>query len=321
MTEQTPCPSPNTNESCIAAVKTSFLSRKERRRRGAGELSRLNRSDFVLFSPGNSGRTWLRVMITRAIELYYGLEIGPAIRFDNRHKLDPRVPKIAVTHNRWLPYYKKARDLAECKQYYHSTVLILVRNPLDTCVSQYFQWLHRSKEDNIRLKGWPARDSGLSLQDFLNHPDTGVERLCRELNMWLRESEKINSALVVRYEDIRQSPAVVLKKIISFFGISTSTKMIEEAVEFSSFENMRQREAISKQAPSADKKKEIESEAADAFKSRRGKISGYSNYLSSQECAYFEQVIKSNLASAFGYSELPDVLPMTYPSDTTLEIQ
>jgi hypothetical protein len=248
-------------------------------------------------------------MITRAIELHYGLEIGAAIRFDNRHKLDSRVPKIAVTHNRWLPYFKKPRELQECREYYNSTVLILVRNPLDTCVSQYFQWLHRSKEENIRLKGWPPKDAGLSLQEFLEHPDTGVQRLCRELNMWLRESEIIDNVMFVRYEDMRQNPVTELERIMSFLGIAASTQMIEEAVEFSLFKNMRQREATNKKPQAEDKSRVKKPEATDAFKSRRGKISGYSKYLSPQECTYFQQTIRSHLSSVFGYSELPEIVP------------
>lgn len=298
----------NSDGNILSRLKMKYLTHRERRSRGAGELSRIKRSDLVLYSPGNSGRTWLRAMITRAVELHFQLNIGPAIRFDNRHKLDSRVPKIAVTHNRWLPYYKKPQEQRECREYYQSKVLILVRNPLDTCVSQYFQWLYRSKDENIRLKGWPPRNSGLSLQDFLEHPDTGVERLCRELNIWLRESQKIRDAMFVRYEDMRKDPENELAQVMSFLGIPVPAQIIKDAVDFSSFENMRKRESAGRLPEHAAKSAKIP-EAADAFKSRRGKISGYSKYLSSQECAHFIQLVRSRLCSDFGYSNLPEIGP------------
>jgi hypothetical protein len=127
--------------------------------------------------------------------------------------------------------------------------------------------------------------------------------------MWLRESEIIDNAMFVRYEDMRQNPVTELQRIMFFLGIAASTQMIEESVEFCSFENMRQSEASNKKPQAEDKKRVEKQEAADAFKSRRGKVSGYSKYLSPQECTHFEQTIRSHLSSAFGYSELPEIVP------------
>jgi alcohol sulfotransferase len=246
-------------------------------------------------------------MLTRLIEQHYGLESGPLIDFDNLHKFNDRVPKIVFTHNRWLPYFKKVRDQQECEPYYSSSVLIWVRNPLDTCVSQYFQWLHRSEDENLKLKGWPSRDSGLSLNEFLLHPETGVERLCRELNIWLRESEKISRATVVRYEDMLKDSTNGFNQIVSFFKIGAPRQLIEEAVDFSSFENMRLREVTAKQASSISTLDVANANTSDALKARRAQIGGYLNYLSPLECGYFEKIVASQLSPDFGYSELPEI--------------
>jgi hypothetical protein len=285
------------------------LLARERKQRGAREYKKVRKSDAVLFSPGNSGRTWLRVMLTRVIELHYGLQDAPLIDFNNLHKLNARVPKIAVTHNRWLPYYNKARPQRECRPYYRSKVVMLVRNPLDTCVSQYFQWLHRSKDKNVTLKGWPARDSGLSLLEFMRHRDTGVVRLCQELNMWLRESTKFQRAHLVRYEDLRRSTLEELANIVHFIEIEASPETLAAAIEFGSFENMRQREQAGRCPTTNDQPVKPATREGDAFKARRGKIGGYLKYLDPEQCKYYEDVVTSHLSATFGYSNLPDILP------------
>jgi len=307
MSKQATTSGPETTEGYLSALSTRYLMRKEQRRRGKQELKRINNSNFVIFSQGNSGRTWLRVMLTRLIEQYYGLESGPLIDFDNLHKFDDRVPKIVFTHNRWLPYFKKERDQRECAPYYSSSVLIWVRNPLDTCVSQYFQWLHRSKDENLRLKGWPSRDSGLSLKEFLLHPETGVERLCRELNIWLRESEKISRAIIVRYEDMLKDSTNGFDQVVSFLKIGAPRQLIDEAVNFSSFENMRLREVTAKQASNTSTLEVENANTSDALKARRAQIGGYSKYLSPLECVYFEKIVAAQLSPDFGYSELPEI--------------
>ena len=115
--------------------------------------------------------------------------------------------------------------------------------------------------------------------------------------------------MFVRYEDMRQSPVTELERIMPFLRITASLEVVEEAVEFCSFENMRQREAAAKM-PEVEAKQILEiPKAADAFKSRRGKISGYAKYLSPEECNHFTQIIKSHLSSVFGYSDLPEILP------------
>lgn len=295
-------------------LATRYRLRKERRRRGARDFRHLDKSDYVLFSPGNSGRTWLRSMLTRAIELHYSLESGPLIQYDNLYKIDDRAPRITVTHNRWLGYYRKPRPGSECKPYYPKAVLILVRNPLDTCISQYFQWLNRSKDKDIMLKGWPPKSADQGLQHFLLQPDTGVERLCGELNTWLEESAKFHRALFVRYEDMLEDPVAHLADALSFLDINASAQVIEESVSFSSFENMRKRETNSPTTQVTDTSGQAATGSQDGFKARRGGVGGYSKYLSDEECSRFEKVIAEQLSNAFGYSELPSILPLTPPA-------
>ena len=283
-----------------------FYLYRERRKRGAKELRRLQRSHAVLFSPGNSGRTWLRVMLTRVIEQTYGLSSPPLLNFDNLSKLDGRIPAVAVTHNRWLPYSHKPRKGRECMPYYSHRVLILVRNPLDTCVSQYFQWKHRSKDANILLKGWPPRSSDLSLQNFLEHPDTGVKRLCAELATWLRESTKFKATCILRYEDLLADPVSDLRRATQFLGLPVAENILAEAVEYGDFAQMKQRE---KDATDDDPStaQSATSPQANAHKARVGKTCGYVDYLSPQECQHYEELVAARLPPSVGYGHLPEL--------------
>ena len=287
-------------------LMTRYGLYRERRRRGAKELGRLRRSDAVLFSPGNSGRTWLRVMLTRVIERCYGLSAPPLLGFDNLKKLDERIPAIVVTHNRWLPYYKKPHRGRECAPYYPHRVLMLVRNPLDTCVSQYFQWQHRSKDANVLLKGWPSRSTGLSLQEFLRHPEMGVKHLCIELDTWLRECKKFEGACILRYEDMLENPAACLGKAASCLALPVTEEILLEAAEYGSFDRMKQRE-ISNGVIDSGAAAAASGGSADSYKARVGKVGGYVDYLTPEEWIYFSELVAATLSPQLGYAGLPEI--------------
>jgi hypothetical protein len=294
-----------------------FLSdfEKERKERGAREFRRVRKSDAVLFSPGNSGRTWLRVMLTRLIEIHYGLAGLPPINFNNLNKIDDRVLKLMVTHNRWLPYYKTPRKGRECKPYYGSRVVMLVRNPLDTCISQYFQWKHRSSDKNIHLKEWPDRTSSLTLEEFLHDDRTGVLRLCQELNIWGKESCKFKHSHMVRYEDLRRSPEQELGRIAQFVGIDASKEALTAAVEYARFENMQNREAGQSHSSEDRHNYRVSVGANNGLKARQGLIAGYAKYLGADKCRQYENMISQNLDGCFGYANLPEISPFQASSD------
>lgn len=286
---------------------------KLRRERGMREFSRVRKSDAVLFSPGNSGRTWLRVMLTHLLEAEYGVADLPTISYNNAHKVDSRILKLTVTHNRWLPYYKLPRPGRECAAYYDSRVLALVRNPLDTCISQYYQWRHRSNDKNVQLKGWPSRDDDLSLQAFLADERTGILRLCQELNIWLRELPKFRHGEFIRYEDLRADPAGGLSMVARFLQIPYSPGSICKAVEFAEFSNMQKREA-NKNSDSPERHNyRVSIEDNNGLKARQGTIAGYRKTLDEDESASYEDIIRRNLDAAFGYNQLPSICDATLP--------
>ena len=77
----------------------------ERWLRGREEFRKLQRSDWVLMSWGKSGRTWLRVMLSRAYQLKAGLDPSDLLDFDNLKHKDPGLPAVFFTHNNYLRDY------------------------------------------------------------------------------------------------------------------------------------------------------------------------------------------------------------------------
>src|SRR5262245_59552227 len=74
----------------------------ERRVRGRADARRLREADCVVVSFGKSGRTWLRVMLSRFYQQRFGLSQRSLIGFANLHEKNPVIPKILFTHDNYL---------------------------------------------------------------------------------------------------------------------------------------------------------------------------------------------------------------------------
>jgi hypothetical protein len=90
-----------------------------------------------------------------------------------------------------------------------------------------------------------------------------------------------------------------LSRIVDFIGIrDVSGAMIQEAVDFSRFENMKKMEARGE-----FQKKSLrpgDPEDADSFKVREGKVGGYMRHFSEQDLEYIRQAMES-LDKFYGY--------------------
>jgi len=74
----------------LGSLKLAFFLSEDRRRkierwlRGHTEYRRLQQADIVIVSYPKSGRTWLRVMLSRYFQLRYGIPEGSVLGFDSR---------------------------------------------------------------------------------------------------------------------------------------------------------------------------------------------------------------------------------------------
>ena len=142
----------------IAVALTFFLPeatriRFERWLRGREEFRRLRRADVAIVSFGKSGRTWLRVMISRYYQLVYGIPERALLGFDNYHRRNSKIPKIFFTHDNYIKDYTGEHDSKA--SFYGKKVVLMVRNPKDIAVSQFFQWQHRMRPAKKKLNKYP----------------------------------------------------------------------------------------------------------------------------------------------------------------------
>ncbi len=111
--------------------------------RGREQFHTLRKADCVIVSFGQSGRTWLRVMLSSFYQVKHGLPENYLISFSNLHLAKPAIPKIFFTHDNYMKDYAKHGEGKAA--YADKKVVLLVRHPADVAVSQFHQWRYRMR--------------------------------------------------------------------------------------------------------------------------------------------------------------------------------
>lgn len=272
----------------------------ERRHRGREQYGKLRRADCTVVSFGKSGRTWLRVMLSRVYQRKYGLSTGSLLSFDNFHRRNPAIPVVFFTHDNYVRDYTGSQDVRS--DYGDRKVVLLVRHPADVTVSQFFQWRHRMKTRKIDLLEFPERARDVSLYDFLMDPKSGLVRAIDFMNLWARDIPELENFMVVRYEDLRADPGGVLNRILRFMGTEATEAELQDAVEYGSVENMRKMEEKGSFWLSGGRMKPRDRANPDSYKVRRAKVGGYRDYFTDEQAAKIDELLESRLSPIFGYT-------------------
>src|SRR6056297_1686036 len=178
--------------------------RAERYQRGREQYASLQKADAVVVSFGKSGRTWLRVMVSRLYQQVYDLPEDTLIGFDNFHNMEPRVPRLFFTHDNYIGDYTGHTNSKV--DFYDKKVLLLVRDPRDVAVSHFFQWRFRMGAKNKFLNPYLPKSEDCSVRDFVMRKDAGLQKIIGFMNLWAREMRRVHSLLLLRYEDLRADP-------------------------------------------------------------------------------------------------------------------
>jgi len=282
----------------LSAEKSLAL---ERWRRGREDHWKFRRCNYVFASYGKSGRTWVRVMISRYFQLAYELPDRIIMGFDNFHKLNRKVPKIFFTHDNYLRAYLGNPDSR--KDFYGHKTVLLVRKPQDVAASQYFQWKFRMRPYKKALNKYPEDGSDISIYEFVMHEHQGVSRIIKFLNGWARELENFDNILVVRYEDLRTNPEEQLARIMNFLDEDVSIDAVKGAVEFASVENMRKMESQNYFWRSGSRVQARDTSNPDSYKVRKAKVGGYRDYFDDEQIAAIDAIVNENLLPVFGYTD------------------
>jgi hypothetical protein len=261
------------------------------RERNSAASRRADReAEAFLISYPKCGRTWLRMLLSRALENHYG---APDIDYLGGDFLGGNVagaPRIRVSHDD-DPHWKTPRGLDRRKRRYRGKkVVLLVRDPRDVVVSMYFE---RSRRE---------RAYAGTLSQFLHERRGSLDTILAYYNVWAGARHIPSDLLVVRYEDLRRDTERELRRLLAFLGVTdVSDETVREAVHFASFENMRKMESSG--SVGSGRLRPRDPNDPESFKTRRGKVGGFVDYLSPEEIEEVERRIRSGLDASFGYGE------------------
>jgi len=238
-----------------------------------------NAEAFVVSYP-KTGRTWLRVMLGQFLADRVGK--GADILLDTYAISElAGVKKTLFTHDGPFLLFSGApyNELAFHHDSYRGRdVVFIVRDVRDTLVSSYFQ-------ESKRMHTYSG-----SISDFLRDDVFGVRRIVTFYNLWYQNRTVPRSFLLVRYEDMHADPNAVLAEVVRALGVpDADPEAVKRAVAYASFDNMKKMESSG--VFRDPMMQPGQSGSGESFKVRRGKIGGYTDYMSPEDVAYVQAVV------------------------------
>jgi hypothetical protein len=118
-------------------------------------------------------------------------------------------------------------------------LILLGRHPRDTAVSFYFQLSKRTTQTERDVVGAPDDVAKMSLYEFVRDERFGVPKVIGFLNRWQQVAGTGPNRLLITYEEMRAQPEAVLRRVMAFIAGEYMDSAIVQAVEFASFENLK----------------------------------------------------------------------------------
>lgn len=249
-------------------------------------------ADAFLISYPKCGRTWLRMLLSRTLEIHYGAPDVDYLGGDFLGGNVPGAPRIRVSHDD-DPHWKTPGGLDRRKRRYRGRkVVLLVRDPRDVVVSMYFE---RSRRERAYSR---------TLSRFLHERRGSLDTILAYYNGWAAARGVPSDLLVIRYEDLRRDTERELARLLDFLGVrDVKSETLREAVHFASFENMRKMESSGEAG--SGRLRPRDPKDPESFKTRRGKVGGFVDYLTPEEIEDVERRIGARLDASFGYARPP----------------
>jgi hypothetical protein len=238
------------------------------------------------------------VLLSHLFHLRYGVPANQLIEFDNLHRPCPAIPKVHFIRDTAFPEHDPSGS--EFRIATHQKVIFLVRDPRDTAISFYYHVRHRATSRELSRKAIPESARNLTVYEFVAHPDYGVPRVMRFLNRWRQEAARLESSVILRYEDLRAHPEAELTKLARFLRLDVDEAQVAAAVRFASFENLQRLERArffrSERLAAGDV------HDPDTFKVREGKVGGYRQHLTPEQIEAIDRMVETELDPGFAYS-------------------
>lgn len=240
--------------------------------------------DAFLISFPKSGRTWLRYLLSLYLARHAGLDFEPDLHsnfwvmpnFDlDKHRGLPShlqasaegLPLIAVSHREF-----------DASLFARVPVVMLVRDPRDVLVSSYFhQTRHKHRFDG-------------SIAEFLASEAFGAASIAEYHNKWAKGLE-CRPSLVLSYEQMSRATVETVGTILTFLDLPVDATWLNEAVEKARFDKMQKKER-----KTGIPGHQYDKNDADASRVRRGKVAGYTDYLSPKDDARIREIFSDRLS-------------------------
>jgi len=237
-------------------------------------------TDCYIISYPKCGRTWLRVLIGKALCTKFNIPENLLLKtYDLTARAgilrtqmghDGAPLKTGISYH-LLRFNKRA--------FRRKKVIFLIRDIKDVLVSSYFQATKRiNKFDG-------------NISDFIRRDEYGVKKIVTFYNIWHENRNIPREFMLLRYEDMQSNTEDALSKVLKFLGAGDVEKsIVEKAVSYASFSNMKQMEknkSFGKYNILTPKNENDD----ESYKVRRGVIGGYKDYLSDDDINYIDNMI------------------------------
>jgi hypothetical protein len=242
---------------------------------------------YLLLSLTNCGRTWLRVILGRAMQQHYSRDYAASLADMNLHDLysfSERIPTLPAIK----PMHEKYKQFGH--SYEGKKVILLVRDPRDAIVSRY----HQHREELAQKLGYDDLDRYLCESDEL----AGYIQF---YNDWQNHPDSAKDVLTVRYEDMKADTLASVQRVCEFLQLPITPTEMSEAIDYASFKNMRKMEIEGSTQVRTGVMSTRNVEQAESFKVRKGAIGGYRNELKPESVSLIDRAIATQLNPIYGY--------------------
>ncbi|MDJ0785981.1 MAG: sulfotransferase domain-containing protein [Myxococcota bacterium] len=263
-------------------------------------------ADVVFVRHPKTGGTWLRALITRMYAQKYGLASDRVVRYDELQAQNAALPRF-VTTSGYLSWERRLTEAIVTDPVLRKKrLLFMPRHPIDVATSWYNQFRKRTsafKREMIQHDlADPFDRETIGRIGFMRHPEIGLPHVIRYHNTWFRLAEQHPRALILRYEDLRQDTVGSLKRLADFLGDEFDERILREAAEFGSVENMR---GLEESGYFKNKSLRLrDGQDPETLKVRRARVGGYREDVGEAEAREFEAMMRRDLDPGLGYHAL-----------------